>query len=65
MTYDNRNRGSLFKNDEKKGDTSPDYGGTLDVDGKAYWINGWINTAKKTGKKFLSLSVKPKAEKRT
>ena len=63
MAYDNRNRGSLFKNDEKKGDTSHDYSGTIDIDGSAYWLNGWINTAKKTGKKFLSLSIKPKTEK--
>ena len=64
MAYDNRNRGALFKNDQKDGDKDRDYSGTLDVNGNEYWLSGWVNTSKKTGKKFLSLSIKPKAEKR-
>jgi hypothetical protein len=59
-TYDNRDRGVLFNNqDRKEKPTDADYGGTLNVDGKEFWLNGWIKESK-TGKKFMSLSVKPK-----
>jgi hypothetical protein len=62
MAYDNTNSGALFKNDDKQGDKSPDYKGTLNVDGVEFWLNAWIKTSKK-GTKFMSLSAKPKAEK--
>jgi hypothetical protein len=63
--YDNRNRGALFRNDDKgpKDDKERDYSGTLDVEGTEYWISGWVRISRKTGKKYLSLSVKPKVEK--
>jgi hypothetical protein len=62
--YDNRNRGALFRNDDKdpNDDKERDYNGTLDVEGTEYWISGWVKTSK-AGKKYLSLSVKAKAEK--
>ena len=58
--YDNTNRGSLFKNDRKELDTHPDYNGSINIEGKDYWLNGWLKESKKDGKKFFSLSVKPK-----
>ena len=62
--FDNTNRGSLFSNKEsKKLDTDPDYSGSINIDGTEYWLKGWAKTATKTGKKFLSLSVRPKTEK--
>lgn len=62
--YDNS--GALFANKEKDADHPkwPDYNGSLTVDSIEYWLSGWVKTAK-SGKKFLSLSVKlktPKAE---
>lgn len=60
MEYDNTNRGSLFKNDRKELDNHPDYNGSINIDGKDYWLNGWIKESKKDGKKFFSLSAKPK-----
>lgn len=60
MQYDNTNRGSLFKNDDKQQDNHPDYKGSLNVNGIDLWVSGWIKTSEKTGKKFMSLSVKPK-----
>lgn len=53
------NSGSLFVNDRKTQDNHPDRSGTIMVDGKLFWINGWL---KRTagGDPFLSLSVKPK-----
>jgi hypothetical protein len=65
MPYDNTNQGALFRNDEKNpnDEKERDYSGTLDVEGTEYWISGWVRTSRKTGKKYLSLSVKPKVEK--
>lgn len=57
--YDNRNRGVLFKNEEKQGENSPDYKGSINVDGKELWLSAWLKESK-AGKKYMSLSVKPK-----
>jgi uncharacterized protein (DUF736 family) len=60
MEYSNVNRGAIFKNDDKQQDNHPDYKGSLNVNGVDLWVSGWLKTSEKTGKKFLSLSVKPK-----
>jgi hypothetical protein len=58
--YDDTNRGVLFKNDRKEGDRDPDYTGQINVAGAGFWLSAWINTAEKTGRKFMSLSVRSK-----
>lgn len=58
MTYDNTNRGALFRNDRKEKGTHPDYTGTINVDGVDYYLSAWLKEGKKG--KFFSLSVKPK-----
>lgn len=59
--YDNRGRGVLFKNDNKSEDRDPDYRGNITLqDGTECWLDAWINTAKKDGRKFMSLRMKPK-----
>ena len=60
MQYDNTNRGAIFKNEDKQQDNHPDYKGSLNVNGVDLWVSGWLKTSEKTGKKFMSLSVKPK-----
>jgi uncharacterized protein (DUF736 family) len=60
MEYSNVNRGAIFKNDDKQQDNHPDYKGSLNVNGVDLWVSGWLKTSEKTGKKFMSLSVKPK-----
>jgi hypothetical protein len=57
--FDETNRGVLFKNDNKSGDKDPDYSGSINFDGRDCWLSAWIKTAK-TGRKFMSLSIKPK-----
>jgi hypothetical protein len=57
--YDDTNRGALFRDDSKQSESDRDYSGTLNVEGTDYWVSGWVRTSK-AGKKFLSLSVKPK-----
>lgn len=41
MAYDNTNRGSIWKNDDKTEDTHPDFRGSLNVDGVEYWVSAW------------------------
>jgi hypothetical protein len=63
MEYDNTNRGALFRNDDKNDNQDRDYFGSLDIEGTEYWLSGWVRTSKKSGKKYLSLSIKPKQDK--
>ena len=58
--FDNTNRGVLFNNKEKKSkDNDPDYSGSINFNGVDCWLNGWIKESRE-GKKFFSLSVRPK-----
>lgn len=54
----NNNSGSLFKRspEEKKSETSPDYSGTINIEGVNYRISGWLKESS-SGKKFISLAV--------
>jgi len=61
MEYDNTNRGVLFRNDKKESEKHPDFTGSIDVDGVDHYLSGWIKQSKQ-GKKFFSLSVKPKQQ---
>ena len=64
MEFDNTNKGVLFsERDKKRSEDDRDYSGSINIDGTEYWLSAWIKTSKKTGQKFLSLSVKPKEEK--
>jgi hypothetical protein len=59
MEYDNTNRGVMFKNDRKEKETHPDLKGSINIDGKEFWLSGWSKVTGK-GDKMLSLSVTPK-----
>lgn len=64
--YDNTNRGSLFRNQKKEKETHSDYNGSINIEGKEYWLNAWVKEIKngeKAGQKFFSLSVQPKQPK--
>jgi uncharacterized protein (DUF736 family) len=54
--YDNTNSGRLFPADDKKTEKSPDFTGTLNVEGKEYRLSAWKKTSK-AGKKYLSVSI--------
>ena len=57
MAYDNTNRWTLNKNANKRdGKKDPDYKGKIDIDGKLFWIDGWITQSHKGA--FISGSVK-------
>jgi len=57
--YDNTNTGALFRNERKTKDTHPEYSGTINVEGKEYWLSAWVKESK-AGQKFFSMTVKPK-----
>lgn len=55
--------GSLFAAKDKKTDKHPDREGSAKIDGKDYWVSGWVKQDR-NGKPWLSLSFKPKEEQR-
>jgi len=62
MAFEQReNSGSIWVNDRKEKDTHPDRTGSALIDGREYWVSGWLKKTK-DGKPFLSLSFKPKQE---
>ena len=64
MAYEQKdNSGSLFKNKRKTEENHPDSTGSVKIDGKEYWLNGWTKTTK-DGEKGVSLSLKPKEAQR-
>lgn len=56
--FDDTNKGALFKNDRKETANHPDYTGKINVDGRDFWLSGWLKESAKG--KFFSLSVRPK-----
>jgi hypothetical protein len=64
MSYEERdNSGCLFRVTEKKGEKFPDYEGKALINGQPVWVSGWLKEGKKG--KFLSLSFKPREEKKS
>ncbi len=64
MAYDNTNSGLLAKNDKQGNESRPDYRGSINVDGREYWLSAWIKQGRDGTKlakqKYMSLSVQPK-----
>jgi len=54
MSYDNTNSGFIGKNSRKTEEKHPDITGSVNVDGREYWISGWKNA------KGYGLKIKPK-----
>jgi hypothetical protein len=59
-SYDNTNRGAIFKNDKKGNDKAPEYKGTINIEGADYEIALWIQKSKDGSKTFFSTSQKLK-----
>ena len=60
MAYEKRDlTGTLFKNDKMMNDKSPQYTGSITIDGVDYWQSAWVKEGK-SGVKFFSQSFKRK-----
>lgn len=57
--YDNTNTFSLFKNDKGDNLKRPDYKGKVNIDGREFWLSGWIRTSKDGNTKFISGATQP------
>lgn len=63
MTYDNTNRGQIWGNDKKEKDTHPDFKGSINVEGKEYWLSAWKRKPDANPKApALSFSIQAKEE---
>lgn len=61
--YSNENRGSIWKNEKKETDKHPDFTGSLNVDGREYWVSAWKRKEGANPKApALTFTVKPKDE---
>lgn len=56
--YDNTNKGVLFLNDRKESDKHPDRKGSINIEGKEYWLSGWDKQTSRGD--TISLSVQAK-----
>jgi hypothetical protein len=56
--FDRTNTFTINKNDRRRNDRDAEYTGSLNIDGKEYWLNAWVKDGKRG--KFFSGSVKPK-----
>jgi hypothetical protein len=64
MTYDNSNRGAVWKNRDKTEDRHPDFKGSLNVEGREFWVSAWKRKdGDASNKPALSFSIKLKEEK--
>ena len=53
------NTGAVFVNDRKQEDAHPDRTGSALIDGRPYYVNGWLRKTK-DGQTYLALSFKRK-----
>lgn len=59
MSYETKpNTGSLFKAKERATEKHPEYTGTINVDGREYWLAAWVKEGQT--QKYFSLALKPK-----
>lgn len=63
MSYDDTNRGQIWGNDKKTSDSHPDFKGSINVEGKEYWLSAWKRAPDANPKApSLRFSVQPKDE---
>jgi hypothetical protein len=62
MAFEHKtNRGSIFRNEDKADEKDRDYSGQLNVEGRMFWVSGFVAETK-AGKKYLNLIIKPQQD---
>lgn len=56
------NSGVLFKNDRREKETHPQMKGSINVEGREYWLSAWTKKNDDGSFKLISLSLQPKEE---
>jgi hypothetical protein len=46
MDYDNTNRFTLFRNKDRRTDGSPEFSGSINIDGVEYRLGAWVKEGK-------------------
>jgi hypothetical protein len=55
-------RGTLSRNQKREpGSNQPEFKGSSMIEGREYWVSGWVNEGD-DGSKYFSLSFKPKEQ---
>ena len=63
MNYDETNRGAIWKNDNKEKETHPDFKGSVNVDGREYWVAAWRRAdGASPSSPALKFSIQPKED---
>lgn len=52
-TYDNTNRFVLFRQQNKQSEKHPDFSGNININGKDFFLDAWLNEDK-SGNKYFS-----------
>jgi hypothetical protein len=64
MEYDNTNRGQIWKNEDRKSDTHPQFKGSMNIEGVEYWVSAWTRKPDANPKApALTFSFKKKEDK--
>lgn len=59
--FDNTNRGSIWGNKEKTKESQPDFKGSINIEGREYWLSGWRRKPNANpNAPAVSFSVEPK-----
>lgn len=56
------NSGVLFKNDRREKETHPQMKGSINVEGREYWLSAWTKKNEDGSFKLISLSLQPKED---
>jgi hypothetical protein len=60
-SYDNTNRGSIWKNDRRETERHPHFTGVANIDGKDFYVSAWKRSEDANPKApALTFSFKPK-----
>jgi hypothetical protein len=61
--YDNENRGQIWGNKKKTKDTHPDFTGSINIEGREYYLDGWKRAPDAPATRpAMTFRVKPKDE---